>query len=310
VISDSRTVFLLFLTRRTQVRVRLARRARVAGVRGAGRVHHVLQLPGSIRLCWHIVPEVFRGLVLLRRHRAGQPEPGPVLGACLRHVLRSPAQGGRTGRHRARAGVHPGHGPRRGHKPLLGNAVVASRQVLLGRLVGRVRCVHMAVHGGRAGGRRLSVLRQRAGSDGRLQPGHVSVQRAGPRLRAHRPAAGGGRGRGEPSRPPVAGRARGSPGPHFRRLWAAGGPPQPGVRDGSVAQVAVQRGPHHHGRVPHHRAVGSRPGRPAVRPRGRRAHGRTRGRDTPVPDTTVVFLLHGRPVVQPGTCLKRLHRRY
>jgi len=39
------SIHVVFRTRRTQVRVRLAHRAGLAGVRGAGRVHHVLQLP-------------------------------------------------------------------------------------------------------------------------------------------------------------------------------------------------------------------------------------------------------------------------
>jgi len=198
---------IVFLTHRTQVRVRLARRARVAGIHGAGRVHRILQLPGSFRLRGRIVAEVFRRLVLLRRHRAGQPEPGPVLGVGVHHVLRAPAQSGLAGRHGARAGVHPGDGS--------GQECVAvrGRQVLLGRHVGRVRRAHMVVHGGRAGGRHTFVQHKRVGTDSRLQPGHVPVLRSGTRLRSHRSAArSGSRG---PSRAPVAGRARGPSGPGF-----------------------------------------------------------------------------------------------
>jgi len=122
---------------------------------------------------------VFQGVVLLRGHRAGQPEPGPVY-----HVLRAPAQGGRAGRHRARAGVHPGHGP--GRDP----ATVAGRQVLLGRGDRRVLGVHaLAVHCRPASRGDGHVLRQRLVPDRPVQPGHVPVLRAGPRQLA---AGGGG----------------------------------------------------------------------------------------------------------------------
>lgn len=129
---------------------------------------------------------MFRGVVLLRGHRAGQPELGPVLGAGLHHVLRAPTQGGRVGRHRTRADIHPGYGPGRGHKIPLKRAFVAGHQVLLGRFDGRVHSMHISVHGGSSGDCHLSVLGQRARPDGRLQPDRVSIQRAGPRLRAHR----------------------------------------------------------------------------------------------------------------------------
>jgi len=271
----------------------------VAGVHGAGLVHHILQLLGSFQLRRRVVPEVFRGVVLLRRHRAGQPEPGPVLCVGLRHVLRAPAQSGRARRHGARAGVHPGHGS--GHRPGQDRAAIVGCQVLLGRHDVRVHGVHMDVHGGRTGGRHIILQHKCGGPDSHLQPGHVPVPRAGLRLRAHRSPAGGGRG--GPPGTPDAGRARGPPVPDGRRLWPTGEPPQPGVHDDPVYEMAVQRGPHHHGRVPHHRNVGRRAKQRAVRSHSRRTHRRTRGRDIPVPGATVVFLLHGRPFVQSGTCV-------
>jgi len=72
-----------------------------------------------------------------------------------------------------------------------------------------------------------------------------------------------------------------------RRLRPAGWPPQPSVRPGPAAQVAVQYGPPNDGRIPHHRTVGCRAGQPAVCPRGCRAHRGTCGRDTLVPGTAV-----------------------
>jgi len=261
----------------------------VVGIRGPGRIPHILQLPGGVLLRWRIFAEVFRGVVLLRRHRAGQPEPGPVHGAGLHHVLRAPAQGGRAGRHRAHAGVHPGHGPGRGGRR---SRPAARLPVLLGRRDGRLHGLHMAVRGRRARVRHTGHLAQRPRPDHRIRPGHVPVPRAWPRLRTRQQAAGHGRGRGGPLRPPgsglsVAGHPGGPAGRHVRRLRPAGGPPQPSVRPGPAAQVAVQYGPPNDGRIPHHRAVGRRAGRPAVCPRGRRAHRGTCGRDTLVPGAAV-----------------------
>lgn len=168
----------------------------MAGVRGPGRIRAVLQLPDCVRLHGRVVQKMFRRIVLLRGHRAGQQEPGPVHGAALHHVLRAPVQGGRASRHGARAGLHPGNGPGRGR------AAVAGRQVLLGRGDRRVLRVPIHVHGRPAGLGDGHVLRQRAGPDNPVQPGHVPILRAGLRLRSCQPAARGVRG-------PSAGRPRG-----------------------------------------------------------------------------------------------------
>jgi len=171
----------------------------VVGVCGPGRIPHILQLPGGVRLRWRIFAQVFRGFVLFRRHRAGQPERGAVLGAGLHHVLRSPAQGGRAGRHRAHPGVHPGHGPgrsgRRSHPAV-------RLPVLLGRRDGRVHGLHMVVRGRRASVRHTGDLAQRPRPDHRIRTGHLPVPRAWPRLRTRQQAAGDGRGRGGPLRTP------------------------------------------------------------------------------------------------------------
>jgi len=168
----------------------------LAGIRSPGRVRVVLQLPDGFRLRGRVVQKMFRRVVLLRGHRAGQPKPGPVHGADVHHVLRATTQGGRSGRHGARAGVHPGNGPGRGH------AAVTGRQVLLGRSDRRVLCLPLAVHGRPAGRCGDYVLRQCHGPDSPVQLDHVPILRARSQLCLHQPAAGGVRG-------PSVGRLRG-----------------------------------------------------------------------------------------------------
>jgi len=160
-----------------------------------------------------------------------------------------PAQGGRAGRHRARAGFHPGHGPGRD------SATVAGRQVLLGRGDRRVLGLHMAVHGRSAGRGDGHVLRQRPVSDRPLQPGHVPVLRAGPWLRPRQLAAGGGGPEATCFGPGVRG-SRGTVGRHLRRARSAGQPREPGVLTRLAAPVAVHHRPDRHARVPHHRVRG------------------------------------------------------
>jgi len=177
--------------------------------------------------------------------------------------------------------------------------------VLLGRSDGRVHGVHMAVRGRSARVRHTGHLAQRPRPNHSVRPCHVPVPRAWPRLRASQQTAGDGRRRSGPLRPPgsqlsIAGHTGGPAGQHLRRLWTAGHPPQPSVRSGPAAQVAVQYGPPNDGRVPHHRAVSRRAGRPAVCPRGCSAHCRTCGRDTPVPGAVVQFLLRGLQFVLSG----------
>lgn len=234
---------------------------------------------------------MFRGVVLLRDHRAGQPERGPVLRARLHHVLRAAAQGGRAGRHRARTGVHSGHGPGRGR------ATVAGRQVLLGRRDRRVLVVLVAVHSRPAGRCDGHVLHQRPGPDHPVQPGHVPVLRTGPRLRPRQLDAGDGG-------PTATGRTlRGTVGRHLRRTRSAGGPCEPGIRTGPAAAVAVHRRPARHARVPHHRVRGGcehRKRPPDVR-KGHRADRRTRGRDTYVLAAAYYILRHGNPPVRRST---------
>jgi len=158
----------------------------LVGVCGPGRIHHILQLSGSIRLRRRVVAEVLRGFVLFRRHRAGQQEPGPVLSVGMYHVLRAPTQGSRARRHRAHVGVHPGHGPGRGAWQ---NNPAAQLPVLLSRRDCRVQRVYMAVRDRRASGRHAGHLVKRPRPDHRVRAGHVSVPRAGQRLRTSQPAS-------------------------------------------------------------------------------------------------------------------------
>jgi len=222
----------------------------VVGIRGPGRIPHILQLPGSFRLRGRIVAEVLRGFVLFRRHRAGQPEPGPVLGVGVYHVLRASAQGGRARRHRAHASVHPGHGPGRGAWRV---SPAARLPLLLGRRDSRVQLVHMAIRGRRARGRPAGHLVKRPRPDHRVRAGHVSVPRAGPWLRSRQPASRGGRELGGPTVIgfPVTGSPLGPVGRHLRRFRPTSWTPQRGLHPGPAAQVAVQHDSPYDGRVPH-----------------------------------------------------------
>lgn len=206
------------MAQRIQVLVRPARSAGVVGIRSPGRIPHILQLSGSFRLRGRIFAEVLRGFVLFRRHRAGQPKSGPVLGVGVHYVLWAPAQGGRARRHRANVGVHPGHGSGRGTWRV---SPAARLPLLLGRRDSRVHRVHMAIRGRRARGRHAGHLVKRPRPDHRVRAGHVPVSRAGPRLRSRQPASRGGRGLGGPTVIgfPVTGRPLGPVGRHLRRLW-------------------------------------------------------------------------------------------
>jgi len=84
-------ILYVFACRSLPVFIRQAYDTGVDAVRVSERVRGALQLRGGRAIRGRIVPDVLRGVILLRVDRAAQPERRPVVQRDVLHVLRAVA---------------------------------------------------------------------------------------------------------------------------------------------------------------------------------------------------------------------------
>lgn len=215
----------------------------VDAVRLSERVRGVLQLRGRRAVRGWLVPDVFRGVVLLCADRATQPELGSVVERDMLDALRAVAQDRWAGGCRENAQVPGGHmGCSATGQPWTVPCHPLRRACVPGGVLHVLALLHVRSTADLGG----CILVQRYGADGRLRTGVRAVLRAVPWVR---PRQRHGRGVGRGPRPSVRGSVADPIGRRLRRAVHARGPRESGVRARDAIAVGLQHRPRHHARV-------------------------------------------------------------